>query len=571
MVQMRALLWCAVHNFVSAQLVVPSVDDLHVLEKHRKETVTPPEPVGLEELVPSDGSEPSEPYVEPAVPEGVGNVVGPHTVCQGDADQFSGTLPAGGGAQYFFWLGTSRSETPHEDPLVLWLTGGPGCASTVALLGENGPCRIPDGQSYGPWTTVRNPWSWTEAANVVWVDQPGGVGFSEGPTTPDEAHVGAHMLAFLRSFYAHFPAYLDVPFFIFGESYAGHYAPAVARAVHEAEHTAPHIRLSGLAIGNGLVNPEPQYAAVPEMYYTGGTNGSLGGGFIDERTYNEMTAAFPICEGAIRECQDKAWDGACLNAFILCNVWMSEPLMWSGLNRYDLRRMCTGGPMCYDFSAIFSFLQDESVQRSLGVREGQDWVMCNQTVYLPFVMSGDWFARLDGAVETLLAANIPVLIYNGDADAMCDWVGSKAWATEMDWEHKAQWGATPDVSFTVAGRAAGLERSVHGFTFLQVFDAGHMVPMDQPEVALELFREFLSADSRWHQRRPASSPAPAVSTPHASTLAAAPPVLARPVAALAAPAAVVAAMAALLSVGFAGRRAPSSGGSDVSERYAPLP
>ncbi|CAM9980796.1 unnamed protein product, partial [Hapterophycus canaliculatus] len=75
--------------------------------------------------------------------------------------------------EYFFWMAESQ-ENPSEDPVVLWLTGGPGCSSTLALLAENGPCTVnEDGE-----TTTPNPSSWNSRANVIWVDQPAGVGFS---------------------------------------------------------------------------------------------------------------------------------------------------------------------------------------------------------------------------------------------------------------------------------------------------------------------------------------------------------------------------------------------------------
>jgi carboxypeptidase C (cathepsin A) len=41
-------------------------------------------------------------------------------------------------------------------------------------------------------------------------------------------------------------------------------------------------------------------------------------------------------------------------------------------------------------------------------------------------------------------------------------------------------------------RSTGLFRTAIGSTFLQVFDAGHMVPADQPENALEMIHNFVN-------------------------------------------------------------------------------
>ena len=51
---------------------------------------------------------------------------------------YSGTLPLDEKSDIFYWWFESRNA-PSTDPLVLWLTGGPGCASEIALFYENGP------------------------------------------------------------------------------------------------------------------------------------------------------------------------------------------------------------------------------------------------------------------------------------------------------------------------------------------------------------------------------------------------------------------------------------------------
>ena len=43
----------------------------------------------------------------------------------------------------------------------------------------------------------------------------------------------------------------------------------------------------------------------------------------------------------------------------------------------------------------------------------------------------------------------------------------------------------------VDGKAAGALRQAKNFKFLRVFDAGHMVPMNQPVAALQMLNEFI--------------------------------------------------------------------------------
>jgi len=51
---------------------------------------------------------------------------------------FSGLIQLEHDDDIFYWWFESRNQN-QDAPVVLWLTGGPGCASEIALFYENGP------------------------------------------------------------------------------------------------------------------------------------------------------------------------------------------------------------------------------------------------------------------------------------------------------------------------------------------------------------------------------------------------------------------------------------------------
>lgn len=64
----------------------------------------------------------------------------------------------------------------------------------------------------------------------------------------------------------------------------------------------------------------------------------------------------------------------------------------------------------------------------------------------------------------------------GDCDFICNYMGNEAWTLQLDWAGGDGFRATPLVDWSpMDGPAAGLSRSYGGLTFLQVYEAGHMV------------------------------------------------------------------------------------------------
>jgi cathepsin A (carboxypeptidase C) len=389
---------------------------------------------------------------------------------------------------YFFWFFESRSA-PSTDPLVIWLTGGPGCSSQLALLTENGPCTVTeDGLS-----TVNNPYSWNSNANILWVDQPAGVGYSYGlKNDHNETMVAEDMYHFVQEFVKAHPEYAKLELFVFGESYGGHYAPAVSNRIYKGNknNEGVYINLKGVGVGNGLTDPVVQYRYYPAM----AMNNSYGIKTVSEEAYSNMLDHLNACTLMGAACQENV--DACEPAYSFCNIFETTPYYNTGLNPYDIRVPCGDNDLCYNFTSIETFLNLPSTREALHVSDKVEaWQSCNTAVDIMFV--SDWMRNFHKELAEMLDDGIRVLIYAGDVDFICNWMGNKAWTLDLMWSGKPSFNAAGDHAWTYNSKEGGSARTSKAIkgdgslTFLQVYEAGHMVPMDQPEAALSLLNTFL--------------------------------------------------------------------------------
>jgi len=172
----------------------------------------------------------------------------------------------------FFWMFESQSS-PQKDPLLIWLSGGPGCSSIAAMFEENGPFKL---ERKGKAIQLKkNPYSWNAKANIIYLDQPVGTGMSYSDTetfTKNQYEVSKQFYEFLKQFYKVFPEYQKNPLFITGESYAGHMIPGIANYIldQEGKPDSIHVNLQGLAIGNGWIDPMQQREVFPDVFYAAG-------------------------------------------------------------------------------------------------------------------------------------------------------------------------------------------------------------------------------------------------------------------------------------------------------------
>jgi len=110
------------------------------------------------------------------------------------------------------------------------------------------------------------------------------------------------------------------------------------------------------------------------------------------------------------------------------------------------------------------------------------------------MFSEDELANLDVHIPNLLEAGVRVLVYSGVEDLICNWYGGNAWTSALPWSGTQEFNALPLKQWTGADgqTAAGQGRSYGPFTFLNVYAAGHMVPLDQPANALMMINKFVN-------------------------------------------------------------------------------
>lgn len=232
----------------------------------------------------------------------------------------------------------------------------------------------------------------------------------------------------------------------------------------------------GSAIGNGWVDPYDQYPQYAEFAYANG--------LVNTTDYLMLTAAFGVCQSLID-------NHNYFYAMELCQLSVEYVLgyPWApAFNVYDIRIPCEHPTLCYNMTAATTLLNGDDIRAKLCV-QGRPWTQCDMVVHT--AMLGDWIVNMKSKVGDLLDAGYDILVYSGDKDYVCNWFGGRAWTEKTEWKGHDEFNKAKFEEWTVDGEAAGQLRSFKNFKFLRVYEAGHMVPKDQPKHALAMLDQFM--------------------------------------------------------------------------------
>jgi carboxypeptidase C (cathepsin A) len=441
--------------------------------------------------------------------------------------QFSGYLNLPGTKKYIHYWFVECENKPKECPLVFWTNGGPGCSGLLGLLQEQGPYR-PDKDL----KLIKNKYAWTRAANVVFIEQPVGVGFSYSLDKKDY-HINDREAAFdnlqtTLEFLKRFPNFSSSHIYLSGESYGGHYVPMWAKEIIEYNKlhcNKDKVNLKGFLVGNPFIDYYSGTGAEIETYWGHQLipkpywdqykkHGCLKS---EEKLHNQTCQNIVYkLEETVGKINPYAMDyPVCTSAQ---HTWLSE-FMWSNKKRQKehLRRTKKlkkehnfPDKVRYFFNQIPSlkeyrpcidryskaYLNQSSVKKALHVKESIYWTECTDKVHYSM---HDQNLKIEKYFTSILDdKTIPdfrILVFSGDNDAICGTVGTQKWIWKLGYKVKSMWKpyyVQDQIGGYITHFGTPIDTSKKSrFTFATVSFAGHEVPTYRPVTAYYLFKAFL--------------------------------------------------------------------------------
>ncbi|KAH0726055.1 hypothetical protein KY284_001920 [Solanum tuberosum] len=398
------------------------------------------------------------------------------------------TVNKSAGRALFYYF-VEAHENSKSLPLLLWLNGGPGCSSLAyGAMEEIGPFRIhKDGK-----TLYRNNYTWNQAANLLFLESPAGVGFSYSNISSEvksngDRNTAIDNIIFLLNWIQRFPEYKNRDFYIAGESYAGHFVPQLAEIILQHNKLAKKnlINLKGIMIGNAVINFETDEKGMYEYHASHG--------LIPDEIFEQIDRYCNFSDKALpqpHQC-DNAIDIAIADTdpIDLYNIYaplcpksddLSTTYYTSNKNSQEI------DPCSDDY--LIAYMNRPDVQKALHANVTKikyNWQPCSEVIE----SWKDSPLSIIPVIKKVMANGIRVWIFSGDTDGIVPVTSTKKSIKKMKLRVETPWYPWFHKDYEVGGYAQVYRGNL---TFATVRGAGHQVPSYQSARAFTLAKHFLA-------------------------------------------------------------------------------
>ncbi|KAF8766511.1 putative serine carboxypeptidase CPVL like protein [Argiope bruennichi] len=376
----------------------------------------------------------------------------------------------------FFWFFPALNENVKA-PVILWLQGGPGTSGVFGLFLEHGPYFLDSNT-----TAKLREYHWAKSFHVIYVDNPVGAGFSF--TSSDCAYptnqesVAKDLYEFLQQFFTLFHEYRNNDFYVAGESYGGKFVPSLAYKIHK-ERLSSKINFKGIAIGNGLCDPETMMDYSPYLYQLG---------LIDRK---QAAVLQNLSDSILQHIRRNEYYEAFVEAdkLLLPDDFSPYKNYFTNYTDYQFYYNYLRTKEPEDFNFYKSFINLPQVRKAIhvGYLAFQNGEKVRKNLLLDIMQSVK-------PEVTVLMNHYKVLFYSGQLDLCLPYPLTVNFLHSVQWKsadayknaERAIWKLDDGTS-----RIAGYVHNVGDFYEVLVRNAGHLVPYDQPKVALDLITRFI--------------------------------------------------------------------------------
>ncbi|ESQ46219.1 hypothetical protein EUTSA_v10000651mg [Eutrema salsugineum] len=378
--------------------------------------------------------------------------------------------------QLFYYFIKSE-KNPQEDPLLIWLTGGPGCSSLFALLFENGPLALKFEVYNGSLPSlVSTSYSWTKMANIIFLDQPvgGGFSYSKTPLANKVSDTGEVKIIheFLQKWLSKHPEFFSNPFYVAGDSYSGMIVPPLVQEISKGNYLCckPLINLQGYILGNPITDIESE-----RNYYIPYANGMA---LISDELYESMKR---ICKENYENVDSRNTE--CLKLTEIYHKCTDK------LNIYHILLpdcdMTSPDCFLYKYLLLSKWANDERVREVLLVNKGSigEWRRCNYDI-IPY----NYDIKSTVPYHKNNSINgFRSLIYSGDHDMVVPFMATQAWIRSLNYSIIDDWRP-----WMVNDQIAGYTRTyANKMTFATVKGGGHTAEY-KPNETFIMFQRWIS-------------------------------------------------------------------------------
>ncbi|GLJ08397.1 hypothetical protein SUGI_0087990 [Cryptomeria japonica] len=442
------------------------------------------------------------------------------------------TVSEAHGRALFYYFVESESN-PSKDPVLLWLTGGPGCSSFTGFVYEIGPMYFDLNYTWGLPKLIDNPHSWIKVCNIIFLDSPAGTGFSYSNTTADyvygEFKIVSDAYAFLIKWFEAYPEFLSNPLYIGGDSYSGYIVPMLTQKIADGIEVGakPILNIKGYLIGNGMTDKIFDNAQVPfahgmaiipnEIYEA--TKGACNGNFSSPNSscqskirsifeqflshLNEANILNPSCYAISMKQENVSGQKKPAKRYeklevldqleegrrrMFSQVWSTRFAAQDGSLQIPLQLGYDDKPCPpldkYNLSDIWA--KSPFVRKTIHALPENItgvWKRCTpRFIYKTNVLSVIKYHK------NLTMRGYRALIYSGDHDMIVPYIGTEAWMRSLGYSMIVEWR-----TWCVDGQVGGYTRTYdHNLTFATMKGAGHTAPEYKPREAFSMFKSWIS-------------------------------------------------------------------------------